>query len=191
MSPRFPSAPLLALLALGCGGEAPPATPPVVETPPSVPPVVETPPSVPPAVETPPAAGPDEVDQYVAIASARGGTDAADVAAQPRSTKAGEPSVANSCNLTNLECYETASSAVGKGYYSTADKCSLGNFGTGPCPSENRVGFCLLSGGHQLVSMYRGPSQAEAEAVQIAKGSCGTYGAEWLGLPKTRPWPKT
>lgn len=128
----------------------------------------------------------DEVDAFLKKASERGAESAEDVAAMPTSTKPGEPGVANSCNLMTMECYETAPSAVGEGYYSDAKKCR-GDFAQGrPCPSENRLGFCRLND-TQLITFYETSTGTTEERVAQCEK---TYRGKWLGTPKARPWPR-
>jgi len=134
-------------------------------------------------------------EEYASIVAAltqkRGESSAEDVAAQPKSRKTGEPSVANSCHLAIVsQCYETAFSSVGKGYYSDKDKCSNGVLSDGPCPAEKRSGFCMLEGGHQLVSLYQGALESPEESLASSQALCATFNGEWLGLPAQRPWPK-
>ena len=103
----------------------------------------------------------------------------------PKSTKPGEPGVANSCNLMTMECYETAPSSVGAGYYSDAKKCR-GDFAQGrPCPAQDRLGFCRLSE-EQLISFYKNEGVTLEQRVKTCEK---TYRGTWLGTPKVRPWP--
>ncbi len=129
---------------------------------------------------------PEQLDSFYEDAAARGAESAEDVKNLPTSTKPGAPSVANSCNLMTLQCYETAHSGVGAGYYSTPKKC-MGSFAEAmPCPSEKRVAFCQLNP-EQLISFY----ESEHSSLEERKATCeGTYKGKWLGLPKKRPWPR-
>ncbi len=95
-------------------------------------------------------------------------------AAMPRSTAGGEPSVANICNQIPLmgHCYETASTSVGKGFYSKKAQCFAPHyfFEGEPCPTEGRRGSCVLDGGQQVAHFYR---EADNE------GMCKTFRGSW------------
>ncbi|MEC9400654.1 MAG: hypothetical protein VX475_23710 [Myxococcota bacterium] len=127
----------------------------------------------------------EQIDTFMKQQAERGEVSKEDLESIPRSEKPGEPSVANSCNLITRECYETAHSAVGKGYYSNEKQCG-GSFSTDPCPAQDRMGFCLLND-QQLISMYT----ANSATIEARKKQCEvTYSGKWLGTPKERPWPK-
>jgi hypothetical protein len=127
----------------------------------------------------------EDIQKILTQETARGEVSKEDLANIPRSTKPGEPSVANSCNIRNRQCYETAHSEVGKGYYSNEKQCG-GSFDTGPCPAQDRMGFCLLNE-QQLISMYTASGQTLEDRKKLCEVS---YKGKWLGTPKERPWPR-
>ncbi len=130
-----------------------------------------------------------DLDELAEELAARGQVSQEDVENQPRSREPGQPSVANSCNLMTRECYETAHSAVGEGFYSDEVKC-MGDFSGGPCPSEDRVGFCRLNES-QLISFYAIEGKPQEEREAASKKTCETtYKGTWLGMPEERPWPQ-
>jgi hypothetical protein len=119
------------------------------------------------------------------MGAARGAVDPEDLANVPRSEQPGTPSVANSCKTGLSECYETAHSAVGSGYYSNEKMC-IGSFSTAPCPAEDRVGYCALST-TQLISAYKNDYQSLEGWRELCEQ---TYRGRWLGMPDERPWPR-
>jgi hypothetical protein len=113
----------------------------------------------------------------------------AEVKAAPRSTKLGQKGLANSCNLISVlgQCFETASTAVGQGFYSNADMCTAGRFGTEPCPGARRTGGCVLPGGQQVGHLYE-PKEGKADLAAQKKMCESTWTGRWESAPK-RPWP--
>lgn len=127
----------------------------------------------------------EEITDFLKGMAVRGKMSKLEKNNQPRSNTSGRPSVGNSCYLSNKECYDTARSAMGKGYYSSKEKCNLGDFTLTVCPAENRIGFCDLNK-TQLISFYG----AADEPTERLKTKCeSTYKGKWLGLPAKRPWP--
>lgn len=110
---------------------------------------------------------------------------AADNEGVSRSTEAGTPGVANSCNLirTLRECYEHAPSLGTGGFYSTSGTCGgTGIFGPDACPMDGRVGTCVLGDGQQIAHFYN-------DHVGLGDQCTTQYGGRWVPIAEGRVLP--
>jgi hypothetical protein len=101
-----------------------------------------------------------------------------------------------SCDLIAMmrECFETAPSALGAGYYSSEAQCSAPSvWSDGPCADDGRIGSCILLGGRQIAHLYEehgGAVRAAGRRTTSGRETCEeVYGGEWRDRDEPRPRP--